>query len=209
MSETALLFEKIASDIRKSIFMKEYKAGQELRQEALAEKYQVSRMPIRQALQLLADEDLVTLRKNRSVIVNEMRYRDIQDHFEIRGLLEAEAAVLAVRRGDDFSKLIEMEYKCRKEAENQNKELFEYYNYQFHEEIWRLADSRRLNRMIKQIWNAVSYVKAESPQKRMSVSSAEHVKILEAITHRQEDVARAAMYDHIVKHNLDNFENEF
>lgn len=209
MGDTDLLFEQIASDIRKSIFEREYKAGQELRQEALAEKYQVSRMPIRQALQLLADEDLVTLRKNRSVIVNELRYRDVQDHFQIRGLLEGEAAALAARRGKDFSRLTEYEHRCRKEGNNQNKELFEKYNYMFHEEIWRLADSRRLYRMIKQIWNAVSYVKKESPQRRMSTSSEEHRRILQAIVNRKEEQARNALYDHIVKHNLDNFESDF
>lgn len=205
MTEDVQLSQIIAGEIRRSIFAQEYKAGSELRQENLAERFNVSRMPVRMALQLLADEDLITLRKNRSAVVNRFTDRDIRDHFELRGLLEGQAAVFAAQRGQDFSRLNELVERCR-EAQTGDPAVWEKYNYQFHQEIWKLADCRRLQRMIQQTWNAVSYVKKEPPEERMSVSTAEHQQICQAIVRRDTELAKLMMYRHIVWHNLGNFE---
>lgn len=205
MPEDVQLAQKVAAEIRRAIFTLEYPPGSELRQENLAERFHVSRMPIRQALQLLADEDLITLRKNRSAIVNQYTEQDIRDHFELRGLLEAQAAVFASQRGTDFSRLIEIMQQCQA-ARTGDPAIWERYNYEFHQEIWRLADCRRLRQMIQQIWNAVSYVKKETPQTRMNVSTEEHQQICQAIVHHDAELSRLMMYRHIVRHNLDNFD---
>lgn len=209
MTDSDLLFENIAADVRSAILTGEYPMGYELRQETLASKYGVSRMPIRQVLLTLADEELITLRKNRSAIVNEISNRDIEDHFGIRGLLEGEAAALATKRGADFSQLRIYAQQCVDAIAGADKEAFEKSNYAFHQEIWRLADNKRLQRMIMMSWNTVSYVKKETPRKRMSVSAAEHMQILLAMEARKADQARERMYSHIVAHNLSNFEIEY
>ena len=208
MSEYAMLAQRIASELRKSILENEYPAGSELRQERLAERFHVSRMPIRQALQLLAEEDLITLRKNRSAIVNTMTERDIRDHFELRGLLEGQAAAFAAQRGDDFSRLKELTDLCFQASHIGDTSLWETYNYAFHNEIWNLAECKRLYQMIQQIWNAVSYVEKESPKARMERSAGEHLSIYQAIAGKDPELARIMMHRHIVKHNLSNFEIE-
>lgn len=206
MEDRRILAQSIASEMRRAILTKEYPPGSELRQERLAEHFHVSRMPIRQAIQLLADEDLVTPRKNRSALVNEQTDQDIQDHFVIRGLLEAQAASFAAQRGKDFSRLGELLKKCEDIIQTEDRELWEQYNYQFHEEIWNLANCRKLSFMIKQTWNAVSYVKSESPKKRMNTSNIEHARIYEAIISGDAELARIMTQRHVVQHNLKNFE---
>lgn len=199
----------IAAELRKAIFTNEYHHGEELVQEALAKKYNVSRIPIRQALQLLANEGLVILRKNRSALVNQLDYTDIVDHFAIRGLLEGEAAALAAERGESFDAIIEANRLTNDSKDRQDLEGFLKYNILFHEEIWNAARSPRLKGLITQVWNNVSLVIRETPEDRMNVSCIEHNLILNAILLRNADIARKAMHDHIVKHNLANFKARF
>lgn len=205
MRDDSIMAQRIAAELRKSILENEYPAGSELRQEQLAERFSVSRMPVRQALQLLAEDGLVTLRKNRSAIVNIMTEQDIRDHFELRGLLEGQAAAFAAQRGTDFSylkELTELELQASKEAAVSR---WETYNYEFHNEIWRLANCKRLRQMIQQVWNAVSYVEKESPATRMERSIGEHQQIYQAIAAKDPELARIMMHRHIVNHNISNF----
>lgn len=198
----------IAAELRKAIFTNEYQHGEELVQETLAHKYNVSRIPIRQALQLLANEGLVILRKNRSALVNQLNYTDIEEHFKLRGLLEGEAAALAAERGENFADIIEADRLTNESKERQDLEAFKEYNFRFHEAIWDAARSPRLKGLIMQVWNNISLVIRETPEVRMNVSCAEHNIILNSILLRNPDLARKAMHDHIVIHNLENFKGK-
>ena len=78
-----------------SIFGGTWKAGDRLREENLAALFHVSRTPIREALQELAAVGLVELRPNCGALVASFGPREIEEIYEIRALLEAEAARLA------------------------------------------------------------------------------------------------------------------
>lgn len=73
-------------------------AGQRLREQALAERVGVSRTPVRQALNRLAVEGLVTLNPNRSATVVEFTEEDVTGILDLRARFEAYAAGLAVPR---------------------------------------------------------------------------------------------------------------
>jgi DNA-binding GntR family transcriptional regulator len=78
-----------------SIFGGTWKAGDRLREEKLAAFFQVSRTPIREALQELAAVGLVELRPNCGALVASFGPREIEEIYEVRALLEAEATRLA------------------------------------------------------------------------------------------------------------------
>ncbi|MEI9893307.1 MAG: GntR family transcriptional regulator [Chthoniobacter sp.] len=78
-----------------SIFGGAWKAGDRLREENLAALFHVSRTPIREALQELAAVGLVELRPNCGALVASFGPREIEEIYEIRALLEAEATRLA------------------------------------------------------------------------------------------------------------------
>jgi DNA-binding GntR family transcriptional regulator len=75
-----------------SIFGGTWKAGERLREEKLAAFFQVSRTPIREALQELAAVGLVELRPNCGALVASFGPREIEEMYEVRALLESEAA---------------------------------------------------------------------------------------------------------------------
>lgn len=76
-----------------------YAPGAQLKEEHLARELDISRTPVRVALRRLVDDGLAMSDTNRGVRVAEWTDFDIEETFELRGLLESHAADLAARRG--------------------------------------------------------------------------------------------------------------
>ena len=73
--------DKIADDLRERILSGEMAEGETIRQEALAKEYEVSRMPVREALKRLDSEGLVQLTTNRGASVTKHSLREIGEIF--------------------------------------------------------------------------------------------------------------------------------
>jgi DNA-binding GntR family transcriptional regulator len=78
----------VAEDLRRRIVDGEFKAGFQLRQDALASEFGVSRIPVREALMQLEAEGLVKIHPHRGAIVSELSTEEVQELFELRALLE-------------------------------------------------------------------------------------------------------------------------
>ena len=75
--------------LREMILSGELHAGQALRQEEIARRLGISRLPIREALNRLATEGLVELKPRRGFYVASLNIDEIEDIFEMRAMLEA------------------------------------------------------------------------------------------------------------------------
>lgn len=80
----------IADDLRERILNGELSEGEVIRQEALADDYEVSRMPVREALKRLDGEGLVALINNRGASVTKHSLEEIGEIFDVRALLEVD-----------------------------------------------------------------------------------------------------------------------
>ncbi|MGC1504678.1 MAG: GntR family transcriptional regulator [Sulfitobacter sp.] len=80
----------IANDLRERILSGEMAEGETIRQEALAEEYDVSRMPIREALKRLNAEGLVQWANNRGGSVTKHSLSQIGEIFDLRSLIEVD-----------------------------------------------------------------------------------------------------------------------
>lgn len=80
----------IAADLRKRILSGDLEEGELIRQELLADEYDVSRMPIREALKRLDAEGLVVFQNNRGATVMKHSLEEIAEIFDIRILLEVD-----------------------------------------------------------------------------------------------------------------------
>src|SRR5699024_2577705 len=92
----------VGARIRNDIFPGRISPGTKLRQAALAERYAVSRSPIREALRSLEAEGLVESRKYSGSVVAPSPVDDAEDLFEIRTVLEAATAKRAAKRAAEF-----------------------------------------------------------------------------------------------------------
>jgi len=78
----------VAGELRRRIVDGEFQAGFQLRQEALAIEFGVSRIPVREALMQLEAEGLVKIQPHRGAIVSALSPEEVEELFELRALLE-------------------------------------------------------------------------------------------------------------------------
>jgi DNA-binding GntR family transcriptional regulator len=104
------LSDHVASLIRKMILNGTLKPGERVNQVQLAEKLNISRGPIREALRMLQNEGLIKHETNRGTFVTTLSYQDAYEIYTLRALLEGKAAVLALPnlKEKDFCKLVEL-----------------------------------------------------------------------------------------------------
>ena len=92
--------DRIADILRNEILIGEIENGEELTQEGLAESLGVSRMPVREALQVLEQEGLAVTIPRKGAQVAKMTEKDLQDVLEIRDALDELAVSMACRSTD-------------------------------------------------------------------------------------------------------------
>src|ERR1700733_1056999 len=96
-----LLRDSVYRAIRNAILTGEFQPGQELREQVLAEKYHVSRSPIRDSLLRLEQEKLVTVLPRQGYRVNPISTRDVEELFALRLIIAPACAAEAARADDE------------------------------------------------------------------------------------------------------------
>lgn len=88
----------VCAGIRRAIVEGRLGPGTRLREQALADEYQVSRTPVREALLRLETEGLLVIERHRGAHVRSLSEREIEDVYQLRARLEGYAAELAAER---------------------------------------------------------------------------------------------------------------
>jgi DNA-binding GntR family transcriptional regulator len=97
--------DQVALKLRHEIFTGQLAIGEQIRQETIAMRYQVSRMPIREAFLMLEAEGFISILPNKRVLVLGMSKKTLTDHFDTRILIETETTLQAARKTSDYSTL--------------------------------------------------------------------------------------------------------
>lgn len=200
---------QITAILKKALFSGEYKSGDELSLTEIAERLGVSRTPVREAFQTLESEGLIELRMNKGAIVKPIDEKYITDHYEMRILLESEAAKRAAERGmPDADMLLEKLKALQERMENVSSEEYEDVNFAVHSAIWTAADNVRLYKFLSSLWNGPSVGFTAPKLDHYIKSTAEHIAILEAIKAKNAKKAQKEMAAHIER-SLDNILKNF
>src|SRR5579864_1565651 len=78
----------VVERLRDQILNGKLREGEQLRQDAIAAEFQISRIPVREALSHLAAEGLITIVANRGAVVSALAPEEIGELFEARAVLE-------------------------------------------------------------------------------------------------------------------------
>lgn len=102
----------VVETIREKILNGAIKAGQPLRQAALAEELNVSRIPVREALLQLEAEGLVSFEPHKGATATELNVNQVDELFELRAMLEADLLAASIpnlsdEKIDEASSLLE------------------------------------------------------------------------------------------------------
>ena len=109
------LWEQIADALREDIIRGKIMPGERIVEEEIAEKFHVSRGPVREALRHIEEEGLIIYESHKGCTVREISYEEMQEKYLVRSTLE----ILAVRLiGCNLSAEYEEEMKkCLKEMD--------------------------------------------------------------------------------------------
>ena len=161
--EATPLNERISTLLKDAIIEGQFRAGEEISLTAIAERYGVSRTPVREAFQHLAKDGFLTLRMNKSAIVVAIDEHFFRNHYEIRSVLEAQAAYGAAASNADKSELVRIQELGEKTKLPMTLDDFRSYNMMFHRCIWRLCENERLQQLLSDMWVS-SYSSSALPE---------------------------------------------
>ncbi len=188
--------EQVADALRKAMFYGELKKGDELTQNAVAIKLRVSKMPVREAFQILERDGLLILNNHRKAVVRGITKDDILDQYDIRIVLEGEAAARASLK-KDVSDIVRAYELVEKAAEKVDPASYMKANTYFHHTIWRVAGSRRLVWLLEQVWSGIPPYLPQLVSSQIEHSLLEHRRIVSAIQGGKSEEARSLISEHI------------
>ena len=193
--------DAIRSALEELIFSGEFSDGDRLDEVKLAERFQVSRTPLREAFQALAEAGLLELIPRRGAFVRHPSFVELVEMFEVMAELEAMCGRLAARRITDRS-LQELETAaraCERAMEQGDTDEYYWENERFHSLLYDAsgntflaAEAKKLHRRLQTFRRMQLLVRGRMPQ-----SMAEHRAILAALQHGDAPKAEIALRAHV------------
>jgi DNA-binding GntR family transcriptional regulator len=175
--------------------------GTPLDERALAARFQVSRTPVREALQQLAVSDLVRIAPRQGVTVARLSVSQVRAIMETVGELESLAAKLAARRVDDAlrKQLDDALQRCQDAAVQGGAPEYALANSLFHETIYAGSRNPYLAELIRKARRQIQRyrIKDFHTRSQMSKSLQDHLKVARAIQEGDEAAAALAMLLHV------------
>jgi DNA-binding GntR family transcriptional regulator len=177
------------------------KPGTRLDEQALANRFHVSRTPVREALRHLASSGLVEIRRNQGATVKRLQTGELIEMFQVMAELEGLCARLSARRmnAEECARLRELHDACAARASEGRHEQFFQANNEFHEVIYSGSRNAYLGAEIRKLANRLNVYRwyVTFQPRRMRHSVAEHLGIVEAIEAGEDEMAHRLMREHV------------
>ncbi|RJE80733.1 GntR family transcriptional regulator [Paracoccus sp. JM45] len=175
-----------------------YRPGDRLVESELAERFGVSRTPVREALQRLETQAML-VRDGRSLIVASLDHSQLAELYAVRAELEALAARLAARHASPeearvLAHMVEEDHKSTGDPE-----ALARANKRFHRQIHLASHNRYLVQQLDLVHRTMALMARTSlaAEGRSETALAEHARIVDAITAGDPDAADHALRQHI------------
>jgi DNA-binding GntR family transcriptional regulator len=203
--DTSVLLRDMAYEhIKEAIRQARVQPGQPLSETRLSQQLGISRTPVREALQVLAQEGLVQIIPGRAVTVAAPSVRDVMDAVHVRSILEPELARLAAKHisPDQLETLQEAQRGLEAAVAAQDRAAWSRADNSYHEVLSAACPNQLLGDLAMEYRNRVSYLSVDSQGnwERIAVCTQEHRQIVGMVAAGDADGAAAAVRDHIDKY---------
>jgi DNA-binding GntR family transcriptional regulator len=177
-----------------------YRPGDRLVESELAERFGVSRTPVREALQRLETQSMLT-RDGRSLIVASLDHNELAELYAVRTELEGLAARLAARHATDEEIHVLQDMAREDRALLGDPQALSRANRRFHHQIHLASHNRFLVQQLDLVHRSMALLATTSfaAVGREEVALAEHDAIVAAIAAHDGDAAYRALKAHISK----------
>jgi len=187
------LREKILENIRDAILKGTLKAGERVSEPDLAERYGISRTPIREAFRQLESEGYLTVVPRKGAVVTALSERDVEEFYSIKSILEGYAARLAATNLTDkeLDRLVAINSRLERLATAGDVKTFFRVHNEFHELFIKASGNEKLLELIQQLLKKFDRLRVASLSLpgRMEISVKEHDKIIEAFKNHDGSLA--------------------
>ncbi|TGD97965.1 GntR family transcriptional regulator [Methylobacterium nonmethylotrophicum] len=193
-----LLRDNIYEAIRAEILACRMPPGAEVREQELAERYEVSRQPVREALLRLERERLVTVHPRQGYQVNPISIADARDLLQFRLVVEPACAGEAAERAPAGALAGLDAFRDLPEDGD-----FIVYNRAFHTALAEASGNRRMAAVTRDLIEqadrlvrvSLATIKGRDPARLV----AEHAGIIDAVQRRDARAARRLVRDHVAR----------
>ncbi len=193
-----LLRDNIYDALRTDILTCKLLPGEEIKEQVLAQRYEVSRQPVREALLRLERERLITVHPRQGYQVNPVSVSDARDIFRFRLVLEPACVAEAAENASDETLSALDAFRVF----DGSTEFIEY-NRAFHCALAEASGSSRMSAaacdLIEQadrlVRVSLSAIKGRDPTQLVG----EHADIIDAIQRRDARKAKSIVRDHIAR----------
>ncbi|MEM1076119.1 MAG: GntR family transcriptional regulator [Pseudomonadota bacterium] len=175
-----------------------YRPGDRLVESELAERFGVSRTPIREALQRLETQSLLA-RDGRSLIVASLDHNQMAELYVVRRELEGLAARLAAQHATPEEVRILRDMVRDDDALVDDPPALSRANRRFHKQIHLASHNRYLVQQLDLVHRTMALMATTSlaAHGRGAIAQSEHAAIVDAIANKDEDAAYVALKEHI------------
>ncbi len=201
------VYKRVRERIRQDILSGHFEPGARIKTAALGARYGVSQMPIREALQQLQGEGLVTIAPNRGASVRRVDAEFIRNIYDIRSALEA----MMVRRGveavtdSDMFSLYAIQGRFEAAVRQQDTDAALAANHELHHTMFRLAGNpeavdviARHDELLQSLRRRFGYGAG-----RLEEIVSEHRQLLRALDQHDADAVTRIVEEHCSKAKLD------
>ena len=192
--------------LRRSILDGVYAPGQRLKEVEISRDLGISRSPVREAIQALANEGLVRIAPQKGAFVANLDATEVAELYEVREGLEIMAVSLAAERAEtlrimDLKELLE----ATRSSLDRQESVGYPRNLDFHRHLSSLSGNRKLAQEVNEINSQLKLARLRSACKpgRAEQAYEEHLTIFNALRRRNPEAAADAMREHI-RHGKDN-----
>lgn len=206
ISNLAALFESPQKNLTQkaydllldSLMKRQIPSGSVLQERRLAEMLEISRTPVREALNRLESEGFVTRKAGRILVVTELSTRELIETLHVRQTLEGESIALACGRMT-APELDALEGTVRGILESVSPSAEEDWEVDthFHQGIAQASGNSVLSELISNLRRKTYMFNLHRVPERFEAGHREHLEIIDALRRHDRDAARAGIRTHI------------
>lgn len=192
--------QRVADHLRSAILGGHIGPGERVRQEDIAQQLGASRLPVREALQMLAAEGLVEHEPNKGARVPWLSMHEVDVMYQMREQLEPLALTESIPflRPGDLLRLEEIQDEIEAGVDV---ESFLGLDREFHLRTYSACGIDQLTTTVTRLWNSTQYYRRAFMQltgpSRRWVVNAEHRLLIDAVARRDEVDAGRFLAGHI------------
>ncbi|MGW3102158.1 GntR family transcriptional regulator [Streptomyces sp. NPDC001100] len=189
--------ERVLATLRQDIIAGRLRPGDRLVERELAERFGVSRVPVREAIRALVAEGFVLFESARRTVVRRLTPTDVKELFELREALEVYAAGLAASRATPqaLAELRELLDSAAEATRSDDAEAITDVNTRFHDRILSLAGNSLLISVMEPVDGRLRWLTRQNEEWPQLLT--EHEELYEAIASGDPDRARSHALSHV------------